>query len=250
MLSHRDMRQILAEAFRQRFGREGSRCELQCLQAVAWLETSYAAGWKGEGAGSWNFGACQAGRSWTGETFLYTDTHPKSDGTNVPYTVAFRKYPSAVAGAADLVKIVYVNAGRAAALSAARAENTFEFSRVLHATRYYEGFGATVGERIAHHHSAVVAAIRRQCTALGEDLPSDIKSLPAPRRTLRLGSKGPDVRELQEFLRAMGADLTIDGGFGPKTLKALESFQASRSLTVDGVCGPKTWKALEGARPS
>jgi hypothetical protein len=61
MLSDRDMRQILAEAFRRQFGREGTRCELQCLQAVAWLETSYGSGWKPPGADSKNLGACQAG---------------------------------------------------------------------------------------------------------------------------------------------------------------------------------------------
>ena len=244
MLSDRDCRQILCEAFRRVLGREPSRCEVQCLQAVAWLETSYAAGWKPPGAGSWNFGACQAGSSWHGATFTYTDTHPTSTGASVPYSVKFRAYPSAVEGAIDLVKIVYVNAGRSIALAAAGCEDTLAFSVALRSTGYYEGFGATVGERIAHHHDAVVAAVRRQAKALAEPLPRDIDSMPAPTPTLRYGMKSADVRALQEALVRFGAKLTIDGGFGPATLAAVKATQASQGLVADGVVGPATWKAL------
>lgn len=246
MLSDLDCRKILEEAFRRQFGREGKRAELQCLQAVAWLETSYASGWKPPGAGSWNFGACQAGSSWRGATFIYTDTHPLPDGTSQPYSVRFRAYPSAVDGAADLVKIVYVNMKRESALVAAGKGDTAGFSAALHATGYYEGFGATVGQRIGHHHDAVVKAIRRQCKALGEPLPKDIADMPVPPQTLRYGMKGADVRHMQERLRLV-AQLTVDGGFGPNTLAALKSFQKVRGLTADGVCGPASWAALEAA---
>lgn len=248
MLSDYDMRQILAEAFCRQFGREGKRCELQCLEAVAWLETSYGSGWKPPGADSKNLGACQAGPSWTGKTFTYTDTHPKSDGTSVPYTVKFRYYDTWAQAAADLVKIVYVNAGRALALAAAGREDTMAFSVALHDTGYYEGFGATVGIREAHHHDAVVTAIRRQCATLNEPLPKDIAELPVPLPTLKYGARGADVRHLQELLRAHGAALTIDGGFGPGTLVALKKEQAAAHLVADGVCGPATWAALEPKR--
>ncbi len=245
MLTDREMRDILAAAFQRRFGRAGTRCELQCLQAVAWLETSYGAGWKHPGTNSKNLGACQATPSWKGSTFMYTDTHPTSDGRNVPYTVAFRFYDTWEQSADDLVKIVYVNAGRAMALAAAGLEDTRAFSAALHSTRYYEGFGKTVGERIAHHHEAVVKAIRRQAKALGEPLPHDIQAMPEPPPTLKLGMKGPWVRVMQEALRAAGHDdLTIDGGFGPRTLAALRSFQIDKGLVPDGVAGPKTWLDL------
>ncbi len=251
MLSDYDMRQILCEAFRVQFGREGRRCEMQCVQAVAWLETSYGAGWKapqpGEdrtGSRCFNFGACQAGPSWAGPTFVYTDTHPTSSGASVPYTVKFRAYHSALEGARDLVKIVYVNRGRAAVLEAAGRQDTAGFSRQLHNTGYYEGFGATVGERISHHHDAVVKAIRRQCSALAEPLPNDIATMPVPHATLRLGAKGADVRVLQEALAKRGARITIDGGFGPATLLALQMFQRASGLSPDGIVGPATWRAL------
>lgn len=244
MLSDRDMRQLCAEAFRRHFGREGSRSELQCLQAVAWLETSYASGWKPPGDGSWNFGAMQAGASWGGASFSYTDTHPLSDGTSRPYTVKFRAYASAEAGVEDLLKIVFVARGREAARVAAAKADVAAFSAALHATGYYEGFGATVGERIAHHADAVRKAILRQCRALSEPLPPGMLDEPPRRVTLRYGMKGAEVRKLQEALRSRGVVLTIDGGFGPATLAAVKSLQAAVNLVPDGLVGPATWKAL------
>lgn len=244
MLTHAEMRAILAAAFARRFGRSGSRCELQCLQAVAWLETSYGAGWRPPGDQSKNLGACQAGSSWAGKVFSYTDTHPTSTGQNIPYTVNFRFYDTWEAAADDLVKIVYVNNHRESARVAAAAEDTRGFSEALRTTGYYEGFGATVGDRISHHHDAVVSAIRKQCAALNEPLPHDIAALPEVPQTVRFGSKGFWVRVLQEKLRARGESLTIDGGFGPMTARALQRAQMDLGLVPDGVCGPKTWLAL------
>lgn len=56
-----------------------------------------------------------------------------------------------------------------------------------------------------------------------------------PGRTLRNGSRGDDVRELQRRL-GIGAD----GVFGPKTEAAVRAFQKAKRLAVDGVVGPKT----------
>ena len=67
-----------------------------------------------------------------------------------------------------------------------------------------------------------------------------------PRPTLRRGSKGNAVRELQGRLNARGASprLNVDGDFGPKTDAAVRRFQSSRGLVVDGIVGPRTWAAL------
>jgi peptidoglycan hydrolase-like protein with peptidoglycan-binding domain len=62
---------------------------------------------------------------------------------------------------------------------------------------------------------------------------------------LRLGSKGPDVKALQEGLIGAGASLTADGSFGPKTRQAVVAVQQSAGLAADGVAGPKTWSALQ-----
>lgn len=67
---------------------------------------------------------------------------------------------------------------------------------------------------------------------------------------LRRGSRGPEVRELQERLTSAGVDPgPIDGDFGPTTENAVRAFQQARGLEVDGVVGPQTWGALRGSVP-
>lgn len=62
--------------------------------------------------------------------------------------------------------------------------------------------------------------------------------------TLRKGSKGDDVKLLQEILNSYGYSLKVDGDFGPRTEDAVKKFQKSHGLKVDGIVGPKTWDAL------
>jgi peptidoglycan hydrolase-like protein with peptidoglycan-binding domain len=68
--------------------------------------------------------------------------------------------------------------------------------------------------------------------------------------TLRQGSRGASVTQLQNLLRNKGFNIAADGDFGPKTTAAVKSFQASRGLAADGVAGPKTWAALRSAPPA
>ena len=72
--------------------------------------------------------------------------------------------------------------------------------------------------------------------------------LPAGKPTLRKGSKGDAVRELQTMLLKLGYDLGpcgIDGDFGKATEAAVRSFQSDHRLAVDGVVGKNTWAELE-----
>lgn len=66
------------------------------------------------------------------------------------------------------------------------------------------------------------------------------RSLP----TLRLGSKGNDVKYLQDLLNYHGYTVNVDGIFGAKTEAAVKQFQKSRKLKVDGIVGQKTWNEL------
>ena len=67
-------------------------------------------------------------------------------------------------------------------------------------------------------------------------------------RTLRSGSRGEDVRELQETLNTLGYDCgTADGVYGAKTAAAVKAFQAACGLIADGVFGPNSWEALSTA---
>jgi peptidoglycan DL-endopeptidase CwlO len=60
--------------------------------------------------------------------------------------------------------------------------------------------------------------------------------------TLRQGSRGAPVADLQRRLGGLGAD----GVFGPRTRGAVVAFQSSRGLAADGVVGARTWAALNG----
>ena len=65
--------------------------------------------------------------------------------------------------------------------------------------------------------------------------------------TLRTGSKGPDVKKLQELLNTvlhLNPKLIVDGDFGRATDAAVKRFQAEKGLGIDGIVGPKTWQAL------
>jgi peptidoglycan hydrolase-like protein with peptidoglycan-binding domain len=62
--------------------------------------------------------------------------------------------------------------------------------------------------------------------------------------TLKVGSHGSAVTELQKLLRSNGYSVSADGDFGAHTRDAVKSFQRSHGLSADGVVGPKTWSAL------
>lgn len=64
--------------------------------------------------------------------------------------------------------------------------------------------------------------------------------------TLRMNTTyaSMNVRTVQYLLNARGANLHIDGVFGPKTDAAVRAFQLSHGLAVDGIVGRFTWSAL------
>jgi cell wall-associated NlpC family hydrolase len=65
--------------------------------------------------------------------------------------------------------------------------------------------------------------------------------------TVREGSRGPAVKELQTLLKSKGFNPgAADGVFGPKTKAAVLAFQRSQGITADGIVGPQTWGRLKG----
>ena len=75
----------------------------------------------------------------------------------------------------------------------------------------------------------------------------------APTPTLRQGSHGSQVSQVQNELRDLGYTnkdsrlLTADGKFGPSTKEAVEAFQADNGLKADGVIGLATRQRLDEA---
>lgn len=67
---------------------------------------------------------------------------------------------------------------------------------------------------------------------------------------LKRGSRGDDVKKLQQLLNEKGNyGLDEDGVFGGGTEDAVEDFQRKNGLEVDGKVGPATMKALENYAP-
>ncbi len=62
---------------------------------------------------------------------------------------------------------------------------------------------------------------------------------------LKLGSRGPDVVELQTKLNYVGFNVgKADGIFGTMTEQGVKSFQKANGLTQDGIVGAMTTKSL------
>lgn len=65
-----------------------------------------------------------------------------------------------------------------------------------------------------------------------------------PKKNIRLGSRGNDVRWLQYELNLRWYKLTVDGIAGEKTISALTDYQSQNGLDPDGICGQKTIASL------
>lgn len=85
------------------------------------------------------------------------------------------------------------------------------------------------------HGHKVVAASKPPSTTTATVLP-----------TLKQGSKGDNVKQLQRLLNNNGAKIAIDGDYGKKTADAVKAFQKTKKLTVDGIAGTKTINKLMG----
>jgi hypothetical protein len=72
---------------------------------------------------------------------------------------------------------------------------------------------------------------------------------PGNRPTIRRGSKGAAVSEVQRILNAWYPSLSrlaVDGDFGPATEARVKYMQQRAGLAVDGIVGPNTWRRLLG----
>jgi len=74
-----------------------------------------------------------------------------------------------------------------------------------------------------------------------------------PGTPLRSGSRGDNVRVVQEYLNTLARAyplprVTVDGIYGPATENAVQAFQRLFGLTADGIVGPRTWERLVGIR--
>ncbi|MFH1460302.1 MAG: peptidoglycan-binding domain-containing protein [Candidatus Omnitrophota bacterium] len=86
---------------------------------------------------------------------------------------------------------------------------------------------------------------KRQKKESGIDI-SPKEVLPAVGQDASIRVRNYRVTDIQQALANAGFDPgPVDGKIGPKTKKAILSFQKQNNLTVDGVVGKKTWAILE-----
>ncbi len=76
-----------------------------------------------------------------------------------------------------------------------------------------------------------------------------VKPTATPFTSLKLGSTGQDVRNVQQKLKQLGfLKGTVDGDFGKATEEAVKKFQKQYGLEVDGKVGANTLAKLQTAR--
>jgi len=86
------------------------------------------------------------------------------------------------------------------------------------------------------------AAVIAAAGAAAGSADSGMPLCPSP--YLRQGSKGDGVRSMQQRLKDLGYNVSVDGDFGPGTNAAVIACQQKNGLGCDGVVGPQTWAAL------
>lgn len=99
--------------------------------------------------------------------------------------------------------------------------------------------GYATGPNYADHVMAIIN--NYNLTRIDEGLLYEpVKARPV----LKRGSRGNNVKELQELLNNHGYNLKVDGIFGDNTEKAVLQFQLDHQLKVDGIVGKITWNKL------
>ena len=102
-------------------------------------------------------------------------------------------------------------------------------------TEFFKEIGTAEQE-----NTEMITNMQTQNGALTSNLPSEVSADSA------LFPEKPNIQDIQQALK--NANIysgKIDGVSGPKTKRAIESFQEQNDLKVDGKVGPKTWQKLK-----
>ncbi|MEW5859550.1 MAG: peptidoglycan-binding domain-containing protein [Cyanobacteriota bacterium] len=83
-----------------------------------------------------------------------------------------------------------------------------------------------------------------------EEIAQTFPSTTVTRQTLRPGSQGAEVSELQAALKLLGYyNGDVNGVYGENTAIAVSRFQQAAGLAPDGIVGTETWKRLFPVAP-
>lgn len=90
-----------------------------------------------------------------------------------------------------------------------------------------------------------VSGITVLASSAATAMPVPVLAQLSSQSTLRLGSTGNSVRQVQALLSLLGYyESAIDGTYSPTTEAAVKAFQLDAGLTGDGIIGPATWDKL------
>lgn len=165
-VTHAQAREILAAAFREIFGRDGTLPELQIAQAISLGESYYGnAGYRNRATGevvrntnNWTAQQCGVRPPCPPTCFEATDTRANGE----PYQACFRLFATPEEGAARFLTILYKQRpGGPDVLAAASRGDYKEVSRLMRSHGYFE-------LPLAKHQQALSSNIDRVAKALGE----------------------------------------------------------------------------------
>ena len=176
-----------------------------------------------------NFFGLKCGSAWKGPS-VNLATKEEYNSVLVSIRDNFRAYPDMIAGVKGYFD--FISTSRYANLKgAATAQEYLELIK-------RDGYATS---------SSYVNTCMNVVNRYGLDTKYDVfyaPSFPLPTTTLKRGSRGEDVKWLQQKLTEKGYLVgTIDGIFGTKTEQALKDFQTD--VFVDGICGKLTIEKLK-----
>ena len=94
-------------------------------------------------------------------------------------------------------------------------------------------------------HTTTASAFSQTTGATTAETSGTIPTDGLIRPTLKPGSRGAEVTELQATLKLLGYyGGTVDGVYGQSTVSAVAQFQQAAGLNADGITGPATWNRL------
>lgn len=184
----------------------------------------------------YNYFGMKAGSSWTGKVVNLGTGEEYTKGVITHITAGFRVYDNMEAGVRGYFD--FINTKRYANLKTATTPE--QYLQYIKADGY-----ATSSTYVSNNLGRIQAMNLTRFDNFSSIVPTG-NPYPEPAKSIRLGSRGNDVRWLQFALNEKGGyKLIVDGVAGNLTIGALKDFQRTHGLVPDGIAGPLTKTALK-----